>query len=269
VPRSARAALALAVAVPALLAAPRARANIRAPLVSPRPPSSAARPAEPGAAGAQVRGETLTFRCDATACDVEARYRIVAPRAAVVPLAFVVPSETPIAVKVGAAAAPVSVTAAPPEALGDGDVDALERRALESQHLPVLQARFAAPFVAGENVVVVTYRQPLGRQEYGHSYFSAGRFVDFFRYELWPLSEWKHAPGFRVDGDVVIARPPPSWWKRTFSHPRSVGCRGSEPLGARAIEQRGDELHFLFQLGDPIPHRLWCEIGDGDLVPRP
>jgi hypothetical protein len=259
--------LALALIMTAAAPAPRARANVRAPLVEPRPPSSAALPLERGA-DAQVLGETLTFRCDAAACDVEARYRIQAPQAVTLQLAFVLPSATPVAVKVGAAAAPVSVAAAPPEALRADEVDPLEQRALERQNLPVLQARFSAPFVAGENVMVVTYRQPLGRQEYGHGYFSAGRWVDFFRYELWPLSEWKHAPGFHVDGEVVIARPPPSWWQRTFSTPRSVGCRGPGPLGGSGLQQRGDELHFLFRLDDPIPRRLWCEVGDEDLVPK-
>jgi hypothetical protein len=253
------------------------RANIRAPIVFPRPPSSAVQPLQEGdgagarpAADLEVLGETLTFRCGAFACDVEARYRIAARRGATVPLAFVLPSATPVAVKVGAAAAPVSVVAAPPEALGDRDVNSLELHALENQNLQVLQARFTATFVPGENVVDVTYQQQLGQREYGHSYFSKGRFVDFFRYELWPLREWRHAPGFRVDGDVMITRPHTSWWGRLFSKSRSLGCAGnSEELAWRALQERGDELHFLFRFGDPIPRRLWCEIGDEDLVPKP
>lgn len=217
----------------------------------------------------EVLDEVLTVRCQLATCDVEARYRIRSRQPALLALAFVLPSATPVAVKVGATKALVDVEAAPPEALRADDLDPLERRSIERQGLSVEQARFSAPVVAGENTLVVSYRQPLGRQEYGHSYFSKGRFVELFRYELWPLSEWKHAPGFRVEGQVVIHRPAPSWWARTFSTSRTVGCRGSEAISRAAPEQQGDDLRLVFHLVDPIPPRLWCEIADEDLVSKP
>ena len=249
-----------------------AHANLRAPLVEAQAPSSAAGPVDGAAsevAAAQVLGEVLTFRCQAAACDVEARYHIRVPAAVAMELAFILPSATPIAVTVGGATAPVHVTPAPPEEMRSDGAVFFELHSLASRRVPLLQARFSAPFVAGENTVVVTYRQPLGREEHGHSYFSKGRFTQFFRYELWPLSEWKHATGFRVDGDVTIHRPSPSWWKRTFSRPLSVGCRGPTDIEHAHLDQRGDELHFAFQVTDPLPPRLWCSIGDDDLVPEP
>jgi hypothetical protein len=267
-PRARRLAALLLTCAGLVASARPARANVRAPLVEPRRPSSAALPPD-GAVDVSVLGERLIFRCAAGACEVEARYRLLAREPVALELAFILPSATPVAVRVGSVAAPVTVTAAPPAAVRDDEVEALERRALDLQHLPVLQAKFPAQLVAGENALVVTYRQPLGRHEYGHGYFSQGRFLEFFRYELWPLSEWKRAADFRIEGEVSIHRPPPSWWKRTFSTPRSLGCRGSEPLQQAALEQQGDDLRFVFQITHPIPRRLWCEIGDQDLVAQP
>ncbi|HEX2659463.1 MAG TPA: hypothetical protein VHU40_14365, partial [Polyangia bacterium] len=203
-------------------APPAAHANIRAPLVQPQPPSSALRPSA-AAAELQVLDETLAFRCGQADCDVDARYRIKASDPATVELAFVLPTATPISVKVGAAASPIEVTPAPPEFLRSDNSITFETQHLSVGKVPIFQARFRAALVAGENTVVVTYRQPLGRREYDHSYFSKGRWVQFFRYELWPLSEWKHAPGFKVHIATTIHRPPPSWWKRTFSKVHSVG----------------------------------------------
>jgi hypothetical protein len=236
--------------------------NIRAPEILPQGPSTAAFPVGP-AEGLEVLREELSFKCGAS-CAVEARYRIRAREAVTLDLSFVLPVRAPLRVTVGSKSAPARIADTPEGTLKDADLPALERL----NPLPrTFQATFTAPFVAGENTVVVAYDQPLGKHEHGHGYFTKGRFTDFFRYELWPLSEWHHAPGFRIDGEVVIDRPPPSWWKRTFSQPRAVGCffdRGDR----YSLEQRGDQLRLVFRFVDPLPKRLWCHIGDQDLVPR-
>jgi hypothetical protein len=242
--------------------------DIGAPIIEPKPPSSAARPLAPAGDALTVLGETLSFRCGGGGCDVEARYRIQALAPVTTELAFVLPQAAPLMVRVGNALVPVAVGTLAAEPVNEDELRP-ETAVLESQHLAAVQARFSATFTAGENVVSVTYHQPLGRREYGHGYFRRARFVEFFRYELSPLWEWKHAAGFRIDGEVVIQRPPPSWWQRLFSTPRSVGCRGAEPLGNVSLQQRGAELRLAFRIPDPIPRRLWCEIGDEDLVPAP
>ncbi len=183
-----------------------ARANIRAPIVEPQPPSSAAHPVTPPGDLLIVLGESLSFRCDDTSCDVEARYRIRAKEAINTELAFVLPQASPLAVHVGTQIATVDDrqrTRA--RARGRGPVRDRSRSASDSSRRRRRASRPRSP--PGENVVSVSYKQPLGRREYGHGYFSRGRFVDYFRYELWPLSEWKHAAGFRIDGEVVIQRP--------------------------------------------------------------
>jgi hypothetical protein len=251
----------------ACAAAP-AYANIRAPIIDPQPPSSAARALAGPNEQLAVLHESLTFHCSDAACDVEARYRIRALAPLTAELAFVSPQPAPLSVRVGSVATVVDVSTSAPEPVTEDAIGA-ETTVLQERHLAAVQARFTAAFAAGENDLTVSYRQPLGRREYGHGYLRKGRFVGFFRYELWPLQEWRRAAGFRVDGEVVIHRPPPSWWQRIFSTPRAVGCVGSELLQNLALIQRGDDLHLTFQVTDPIPRRLWCEIGDEDLVPRP
>ena len=245
----------------------KANANVRAPLVEAQSPSSAVR-ALSAATALQVLGETLAFRCGERDCDVDARYRVLASASTTAELAFILPSPTPIAVRVGSATSTVAVTPAPPELLRTDNSISFETQHLNLNKTPIFQARFPATFVAGENTIVVTYRQPLGRREYDHGYFSKGRWVQFFRYELWPLSEWTHAPGFRIDVTTTIRRPPPSWWKRTFSKVHSVGCHTDEHTGLAQLKQKGDDLLLALQLSDPLPQRLWCEIGDEDLVSR-
>jgi len=267
--RARRGRLAATVLAAALAGAgPAARANMRAPRIEPQPPSSAARPLAGAGDLLSVLDEGLAFRCAAAACDVEARYRIQAREAVTAELAFVSPQPTPLTVRVGGATtAAVAVGSAAEPVVQDELQD--ETSSLENRHLAAVQVKFTAAFVAGENLVSVSYRQPLGRREYDPGYFSKGRFVEFFRYELWPLAEWKHAPGFHIDGEVVIHRPAPSWFRRVFSTPRSVGCRSSEHFLTSTLQQQGTDLRLAFRVTDPIPRRLWCEIGDEDLVSRP
>jgi hypothetical protein len=154
-----------------------AHANIRAPIVQPQAPSSAARPVLPPGDLLVVLGESLSFRCNDTACDVEARYRVRAKDAVNTELAFVLPQASPVAVHVGTQIATVAVTSAPEPA----PEDEVQFERIGGRHLATSQARFPVAFAAGENVVSVSYKQPLGRREYGHGYFSRGRFVDYFR----------------------------------------------------------------------------------------
>jgi hypothetical protein len=270
--RAAALALPLVLASHLLVGGATARADVRAPILEPQPPSSAVHPLTPPGDLLLITGETLSFRCGDAACDVEAHYRFQARQAITTELAFVLPQAAPLSVRVGTASATVDaivdVTPSEPEPVTE-DETRPETTILANRHLRAVRARFTAALVPGDNVIVVSYMQPLGRREYAHGYFRRGRFVDFFRYELWPLGEWKHAPGFRIDVEVVIARPVPSWWSRLFSTLRSVGCRGAQTLSHVTLEQRGNELHLVFQIPDPISRRLWCEIGDDDLVPVP
>jgi hypothetical protein len=235
--------------------------------VVPQTPSTAAFPVA-AAPDLAVLGEDLSFACEADpqSCSVVATYRIHAPTAVSVELAFVMPLPAPLTVTVGSGAAATRVRAAPAEALRDEDLNPWELER-ETAPLPKYQAVFTAPLVAGENTVTAAYRQPLGKYEHDYGYFSKGRFTDNFRYELWPLDEWRHAPGFSISGTLSIHRPSPSWWTRNFSKARSIGCRGLEGV-PHSLSQRGDDLVLKFKIADPLPKRLWCHIGDRDLVPN-
>jgi hypothetical protein len=253
----------LAIALPARPA----RGNARAPKVVPQTPSTAAFPVA-DARGLAVLGEDLSFACEVEpgSCTVVARYRIQAPSAVNVELAFVMPLPAPLTVTVGSGPTATRVSAAPAGALRDEDLNPWEVER-ETAPLPKYQAVFTASLVAGENTVTATYQQPVGQYEHGHGYFTKGRFTDYFRYELWPLAEWLHAPGFSISGTLSIHRPAPSWWTRNFSKARSTGCRGLEGV-PHALSQRGDDLVLKFKIADPLPKRLWCHIGDQDLVPN-
>lgn len=241
-------------------------ANIRAPKVVQQVPSTAPFPVD-ASLGLVVLGEDLTFTCGAQLCDVEAGYRIRSHDAVSVSLTFVMPLRAPLRIRVGSLDAVGHIVEAPDGVFQDDElVDSSDGRGPLGR-LPKYQATFVAPLVVGDNTVTVAYRQPMGQREHGHGYFRKGRFTDFFRYELWPLSEWRHGPGFSISGTVSIRRPPPSWWTRTFSQPRSLACGPeSGDHTFRDLQQRGDDLYLTFQMTDPLPKRLWCTIGDEDLV---
>ena len=260
-------AMALGLAFVLVLPSRAALGNVRAPRVVPQAPSTAALPVT-AAPDLVVLGEDLSFACEADphSCTVVAGYRIRTPSAENVELAFVMPLPAPLTVTVGSGPTAAHVRAAPAGALRDEDLDPWERER-DTAPLPKYQAIFTAPLVAGENTVTATYRQPLGQYEHDYGYFSRGRFTDNFRYELWPLDEWQHAPGFSISGSLSIHRPSPSWWIRNFSEPRSIGCSGIERV-PHSLSQRGDELVLKFRITDPLPKRLWCHIGDRDLVPN-
>ncbi len=260
---SAALALALALALPSRPAL----GNVRAPRVEPETPSTAVFPVD-AAIRLAVIGEDLSFKCDADlhSCSVVATYRIQAASAGSVEFAFVMPLVAPVTVTVGSGPTATRVGAAPAGALRDEDLNPWEQER-DPVRLPKYQTVFTAPLVAGENTVTAAYAQPLGQYEHGHGYFRKGRFTDYFRYELWPLSEWRHSPGFVVSGTLSIHRPSPSWWTRTFSQPRSIGCDGLEGV-THSLSQRGEDLELRFRIADPLPKRLWCHIGDRDLVPK-
>jgi hypothetical protein len=242
--------------------------NIRGPKIVQQVPSTAPFPVDV-ALGLVVLGEDLTFKCGAQVCEVEARYRIQSRAAVRVKLSFVMPLPAPLRVSVGSADAIADIFSAPAGALRDEDLEHHHEGYRELEELPRYQATFVAHLAEGENSVTVAYRQPLGRFEHDYGYFTNGRFTDFFRYELWPLSEWRHAPGFHLAGTVSIHRSPPSWWRRTFSQPRSLACgNGFYDHALRNLQQRGDDLYLTFLMTDPLPKRLWCHIGDEDLVSR-
>lgn len=248
----------------ALVAGPPARANIRAPRIVPESPSAAlSAPSVP----LEVTSERLEFRCGADACLVTARYEVTAAAAVTADLDFVLPVGGPVTAATNDGEEPVQVVPAAP--LRGGEAGSLPPPARDAP--PLFRAGFRSRLREGRNTLTVRYSQPLGAEEADYGYGRAGWMVQKFRYELWPLREWTRGPAFRLQLSVTVDRPAPSWWARTFGHPRSIACLTSDPsmpAVAGRLQQRGGELRFEADLGPAFPDRFTCYIGDEDLMPR-
>jgi hypothetical protein len=249
----------------ALLGGSSATANLRAPVVIPESPSSAlAAPAIP----LTVEREVLGFVCGADACLVTAQYEVLSAAASRVQLEFILPAEGPVTATTNGGRDTVQVVPAAP--LRPEEIRTL--LAGETRTPPLFRAAFQSSLGEGANTLTIRYSQPLGAEEVGYGYLKKqGRMVQRFRYELWPLREWKRSPGFRVKLSVAIERPAPGWWKRRLGNPRSVTCLTSDttaPVPAGRLEQKGGQLWYEAELGPSIPDRITCFMGDEDLMPR-
>lgn len=238
-------------------------ANLRAPGHVDAAPSGAL--AKPEAA-VSVKSETLTVRCEPEACEVEARYAILAERALETSLELLAPAgpaaKGPVTALVNGQLQPAaggSTTADPGHAEKDRHGDPL----------PLFQARFPAPLVAGANEIVVRYRQPLAADEHDYGYFKKGRWTHRFRYELWPLKGWRLAPGFALALEVSMDRPAPGFWARHFGTMRSLAC--TDPEEGKKLPgtpvQEGDRLVQRTSFGAQFPDRFACTMADEDLLP--
>lgn len=239
-------------------------ANLRAPRRVPESPSTAlAAPAK----GLVVERERLTFLCGAEACDVTAEYDVTAEAQERVRLEMILPVPGDVTARTNGAPGAVSVVPARP-------FRAEELRGLPEPgpgEPPLHRAAFDAELREGMNTITVRYRQPLGGEEVGHSSRRAGRFVQRFRYELWPLREWTRGAGFRIRLAIGVERPAPGLWQRWFGHPRSVACLTSDPAAPSVegrLEQRGERLWLEAELSPTFPDRITCYVGDDDLMPR-
>ncbi|HYN44227.1 MAG TPA: hypothetical protein VE129_20800, partial [Thermoanaerobaculia bacterium] len=171
-----------------------ATANLRAPVVIPEFPSSAL--AAP-AVSLNVEGEVLRFVCGADSCDVTAQYEVWSAAASRVQLEFILPTGGPVTATTSAGQDSVQVV--PAEPLRAEEIRTLPRNEARTSPLRLFRAGFQSSLSEGSNTVAVRYSQPLGAEEVDYGYLKKqGRMVQRFRYELWPLREWKRSPGFRV-----------------------------------------------------------------------
>ena len=236
-----------------------ASANLRAPRSEVANPSSAIRPARP-ASHVRVSHEDLTFQCHGRSCQVAATYTIDADTPLATELIFVLPVETGVtAVVAGTAVAAVV------KRLGALPSDFEQHLDLRREYMlpdaaalpPLYQGTVRASFVPGRNQVSFSYEQPMGAVESDHSYFHDGTMDPRLLYVLWPLREWKRAPGFTIALRIAMDREPPGWWKRTFGHPATVACEG---LKGQQV-QVGQQLVYTASLSEDFPDYLRCWVG--------
>jgi hypothetical protein len=128
---------------------------------------------------------------------------------------------------------------------------AMEQFGPEAQ---LYRARFSAHFEPGETSLTARYRQPLASAEAGRGYFSEGKMVPYFRYELWPLKSWRLEPGFRIGVTVSLAHPAPRGLAALFGEDPPVRCTAGK--GA----QKGDRYVVSATLGADFPERFHCTL---------
>lgn len=254
-----------------------ASANLRAPRSLIHSPSTALYP--PGET-LTVHAETLTFVC-AESCRVTAIYDVESKIDQTLSFEFILPVREKVTAKVGSADAAVVVADAEPLADADNKSDFSIRKARfgsSEETAPLFRARFDGKLTTGRSKIAVAYDQPLGGIERDYGYSGDGRFLKEFQYELWPLKEWKLAPGFAITVSLSMKRKPPALFTRWFGAAPTASCRGVSPAASPdgqpqvtkfpiSPAQTGDRLEIGFSMRDGFPHRLQCFLGDEDLHP--
>jgi hypothetical protein len=251
-----------------LLSSAPAYANLRAPMHVEAQPSSTLYPADQRL---EVEQEELEFTCGPDSCAVQARYRVRVQEGGegAYSFEFILPTDQPVKVLVGDRQ--VGTALVKPEKLSPRE----EAAVLPHFVLPLFKAGFTGTLRSGGNAILVGYRQPLSGMEHGHSYFRDGRWVHALQYEVWPLKEWRRAPGFRLRLVVKMEREEPGWWQQAFGTPRSLACQLGR--GAGPADEQGEDLKAALQqeqgylvlrawLDGELPDRIRCYFGDEDLV---
>jgi hypothetical protein len=245
-----------------VLAAPRvAEANLRGPHRVRTAPSSAVRGREENLL---VLRETLSFACGGDECRVVAHYSVHAPEPVQTDLQFILP-EQPAGNAVRARMGGKTLVAAVETTTLDPEE---KKQILDVEYrVPLFRARFDAAFRPGTNEIEVEYVQPLGIDEVDYGYFHKGTFVKRWDYEVWPLKEWKRAPGFAIEVTVSVPRKPPTRWQRWFGTIESIACEGdghghSGNLAGSLRQIATDRLEYRARIAAAIPDHLRCAWGD-------
>jgi len=181
----------------ALLAVPPVGlANMRAPIDA---PTHGSQPLGPPLSGVVVQSEQLEFDCADRFCRVKATYAFTSEGAANAKLRFVLPSSTPVQVKVNRVSVPAWLETLPPSVPMSDSGSVLELQ-------PSFEAVFDAHIAPGRNRIEVSYDQPLGLREKQRGYFTESSYAFTFRYELWPLKEWTRAEKFLLSTTITVPR---------------------------------------------------------------
>jgi hypothetical protein len=210
-----------------------------------------------------VHGEDLAFMCQQDSCRVTAQYSIAASDDVQVSLDFILPNQPigeVVKVQAGGKAADAKTE---PAALNAGEREQIPR--IHSFE-PLIRARFDLELHRGRNQVSVAYLQPLGVDEVDFGYFTKGKMIKRWDYEIWPVLEWKRAPDFAINVAVSVPRSPPTRWQRWFGKVDSVSCgyfgENRDPSQTPSWQQIGQQLQYRFKVKGTIPTRLECGWGD-------
>lgn len=172
-----------------------AAANMRAPVRIDRGGSEL----KGETAALRVTAESLEFQCPeaykgkpnfelfaARACDTRIRYQVVAEKKEKVKLTFIFAGTGNVTWRYRD-----KLTQSQPKAFRPGDNKTCSFCPQEIQYLQMAEETFE--FEKGEAELAILYRQALSYDEFGHGYFSDGKWRQGFSYEIWPIAEWQWA----------------------------------------------------------------------------
>lgn len=236
-----------------MMLSPMVQANMRAPRIVEYAPSySLSRP--PGDM-LTVQNETLNIDCDYVSCDVQAVYKILSAKPAELEFAFILPTDTPVEARVAGSLQLATVT--------PNNKYMWEPTFSSTGEQPLFQAVFRGKVSIGTNIITIKYQQPLMIREYDYGYFSSGRSVESFTYQLGPLKQWQLDKDFSLEINLSSLRKRPErdgGWSLRKSRP--IDCK----LAGQVVENDSDNLNLTVKLGKKFPDNLICKIGDSDLL---
>ncbi|PVZ86639.1 hypothetical protein C9426_14550 [Serratia sp. S1B] len=202
-----------------------------------------------------VKKEKLNVDCDYDNCQVQAVYEVTSTVQADVAFVFVMPANTAVSARVNGTRQPAAVTLDKINAWKVSDNDTRE--------YPLYEAAFTGKVSIGANSINIKYNQPLTLLERDYGYFTDGRIVEQFSYQLGPLKEWPLADDFSLDVTLSSLRKRPErdgGWSILKS--RTIDCMQPE----QQIEKDSDSLNLTVKFGKNFPDTLICKIGDNDLL---
>lgn len=202
-----------------------------------------------------VQNETLNIDCDYVSCDVQAVYKILSAKPAELEFAFILPTDTPVEARVAGSLQIATVT--------PNNKYMWEPTFSSTGEQPLFQAVFRGKVSIGTNIITIKYQQPLMIREYDYGYFSSGRSVESFTYQLGPLKQWQLDKDFSLEINLSSLRKRPErdgGWSLRKS--RSIDCK----LAGQVVENDSDNLNLTVKLGKKFPDNLICKIGDSDLL---
>ncbi|MCS3433963.1 hypothetical protein [Klebsiella sp. BIGb0407] len=230
-----------------------AHANMRAPMRIEYAPSFSLN--APKASQLIVEKEKLNIDCGYQYCEVQAVYFIRSEISEELAFEFILPKNTPVEARVTGTLRPTRVT--------QDESQTWTLPEWRSRHLPLYQAAFSGNIRAGMNIINIKYRQPLTILERSYGYFTDGRFIEQFTYQLGPLKEWTLADDFSLQVRLSSLRKRPErdgGWSLIRS--RSVTCFTAD----RIRENDSDHLNLMLTFGKNFPDTLVCQAGDRDLL---
>lgn len=128
-------------------------------------------------------------------------------------------------------------------------------------------AQFTGDLRPGENILRVTYQQPLAREEFGHSKLRNGRFADTLVYELSPLQGWPLADDFQIRMELTTSKS--GWWSTFRGRSNKLMLCGPEGKKLESTVQHENGRQLLKAVfNHDFPARVKAYYGNADIVAR-